>query len=116
MAGVWVGFDEPQSIGAEAYGSRYALPIWADFMRRAARVRDPAEFERPAGLHDEELCAISYRKPVEGCPLYTEHFKDGDQIPDRLCTIHRGSIRERLKRTAQGWISEAGRRIRGIFR
>ncbi len=41
VAGVWVGFDQPQTIGAEAYGSRYALPIWADFMQRAARVRAP---------------------------------------------------------------------------
>jgi len=116
VAGVWVGFDQPQTIGTEAYGSRYALPIWADFMQRAAPVRAPAEFERPGGLEEETLCAISYRKPVDGCPIYTEFFKDGDDIPDRLCTIHRGSIRQRLTRTVEGWVSEAGRRIRGIFR
>ena len=116
VAGVWVGFDQPQSIGAEAYGSRYALPIWADFMQRAAPVRAPAEFERPSGLEEETLCAISYRKPVDGCPIYTEFFKDGDGIPDRLCSIHRGSIRQRLTRTMQGWMAEAGRRIRGVFR
>ena len=116
VAGVWVGFDQPQPIGADAYGSRYALPIWADFMQRAARIRAPAEFERPAGLLEETLCALSYRRPVDGCPIYTEYFKDGDDVPDRLCTIHRGSIRQRLTRTMQGWVAEAGRRIRGIFR
>ena len=116
VAGVWVGFDQPQPIGADAYGSRYALPIWAEFMQRAARVREPAEFERPAGLEEETVCAISYRKPVDGCPIYTEFFKDGDDIPDRLCTIHRGSIRQRLTRTVEGWMAEAGRRVRGIVR
>jgi penicillin-binding protein 1A len=116
VVGVWVGYDQPQTIGPEAYGSRYALPIWANFMQRAARIRQPAEFERPAGLVEETLCALSYRKPVDACPLYTEYFKEGDQIPDRLCTIHRGSIRQRLTRTIQGWAEEAGRRIRGIFR
>ena len=116
VVGVWVGYDQPQPIGAEAYGSRYALPIWASFMQRAARIRQPAEFERPGGLAEEALCALSYRKPVDGCPLYTEYFKEGDQIPDRLCTMHRGSIRQRLTRTVQGWAAEAGRRIRGIFR
>ena len=85
-------------------------------MQRAARLRPPLEFERPAGLAEETLCAISYRKPVDGCPIYTEYFKEGDDVPDRLCTIHRGSIRQRLTRTVQGWMSEAGRRIRGIFR
>ncbi len=39
VVGVWVGYDQPQPIGAEAYGSRYALPIWANFMQRAARIR-----------------------------------------------------------------------------
>jgi hypothetical protein len=85
-------------------------------MQRAAKLRPPMEFERPAGLQEETLCAISYRKPVDGCPLYTEYFKAGDDVPDRLCTIHSGSIRQRLTRTLQGWMSEAGRRIRGIFR
>ncbi len=116
VAGVWVGLDQPATIGREAYGARYALPIWADFMRRAARFRPPGTFERPAGLHDEPLCAVSYLKPVEGCPLYTEYFKEGDEVPDRLCPIHRGSTRERLARTVDGWVSELGRRVRGIFR
>ena len=116
VAGVWVGYDQPQTIAADAFGARYALPIWADFMQRAARVRVPAEFERPAGLAEETLCAISYRKPVDGCPVYTEYFKEGDQVPSRLCEIHRGSIRQRLTRTVQGWMAEAGRRVRGIFK
>ena len=117
VAGVWVGFDRPQTIGKDAYGARYALPIWADFMQRAARVRAPAGFERPAGLEEETLCAITHRQPVDGCPLYTEFFKEGDDVPDRLCTLHSGSIKQRVARTIQGWMTEAGRRVRGmIFR
>ena len=80
------GVRPAEPIGADAYGSRYALPIWADFMQRAARIRRPEAFERPAGLHDEALCAITYLKPVDGCPLYSEYFKEGDDIPGRLCS------------------------------
>ena len=116
VAGVWVGFDTPETIGRDAYGSRYALPIWADFMQRAARVRPARVFERPAGLEEEALCAITYVKPVDGCPLYTEYFKEGDDVPGRLCTLHQGSIRQRVTRTVQGWMAEMGRRVRGIFR
>ena len=116
VAGVWVGFDTPETIGRDAYGSRYALPIWADFMQRAARVRPARAFERPAGLEEEALCAITYVKPVDGCPLYTEYFKEGDDVPNRLCTLHQGSIRQRVTRTVQGWMAEMGRRVRGIFR
>jgi 1A family penicillin-binding protein len=116
VAGVWVGYDQPQTIAPDAFGARYALPIWADFMQRASRIRPPHEFERPAGLQEEEICAISYRKPVDGCPIYTEYFKEGDDVPNRLCTVHRGSIRQRLTRTIQGWGAEMGRRVRDIFR
>jgi penicillin-binding protein 1A len=116
VVGVWVGFDQPRTIGRDAFGARFALPIWADFMRRATRVRRPGSFDRPAGLQEEVLCPVSYLKPVEGCPLYTEYFKSGDAIPDRLCQIHRGTIRQRITRTVQGWAAELGRKIKGIFR
>jgi 1A family penicillin-binding protein len=116
VVGVWVGYDQPQTIARDAYGARYALPMWADFMSRASRVRPPAEFERPAGLAEETLCAISYRKPVDGCPIYTEFLKEGDEVPGHLCTLHSGSIRQRLTRTMQGLLSEAGRRIRGALK
>jgi penicillin-binding protein 1A len=116
VVGVWVGFDQPRTIAADGFGARVALPIWADFMRRTARLRPSGEFERPAGLHDESLCAESYLRPVDGCPLYTEYFKDGDDVPDQLCRAHRGSIKQRVTRTLQGWASEVGRRVRDIFR
>jgi 1A family penicillin-binding protein len=116
VVGVWVGFDQPTTIGRDAFGARFALPIWADFMRRSVRVRRPGDFERPAGLQEEALCRITYLKPVEGCPLYSEYFKEGDNIPDRLCQLHRGTIRQRVTRTIQGWAEELGRKIKGIFR
>ena len=81
VVGVWVGFDQPKTIAADAYGARYALPIWSDFMRRIARRRVPREFTIPAGLHAAQLCSVSYLRPVESCPVYTEYFKEGDDVP-----------------------------------
>ena len=85
-------------------------------MRRAARSRPPAEFAQPAGLHEEQLCRISYLRPVEGCPVYTEYFKEGDRIPERLCPVHQGTVKQRVQRAVDGFLSGLGRRIRGIFR
>ena len=116
VAGVWVGFDQPRTIGRDAYGSRYALPIWSDFMRRAAQRRPPQPFEVPSGLHDEQLCSVSYLRPVEGCPVYTEYFRENDDVPSRLCTVHRGTVKQRFKRAMEGIVSGLGRKIRGIFR
>jgi 1A family penicillin-binding protein len=116
VAGVWVGFDQPRTIGRDAYGSRYALPIWSDFMRRAAPRRPPQPFDVPSGLRDEQLCSVSYLRPVEGCPVYIEYFKENDDVPSRLCPEHRGTVKQRFKRAMEGVLSGLGRRIRGIFR
>ncbi len=116
VVGVWVGFDQPTTIGPDAYGSRYALPIWSDFMRRSARRRPPGAFAEPSGLRDEPMCRVSYLRPVEGCPLYTEHFKPKDNVPSRLCPIHRGSVKQRVTRALEGVLTGLGRRLRDIFR
>ena len=116
VAGVWVGFDQPQTIGREAYGSKYALPIWSDFMRQALRSHPGQGFVVPSGLHEEPICRISYLRPVEGCPIYNEHFKDGDQVPGRLCPIHQGTIKQRVRRVMEGFFSGLGKRIGRIFR
>jgi penicillin-binding protein 1A len=116
VAGVWVGYDQPQTIAREAYGSRYALPIWSEFMRQALRSRAGGEFEVPDTLRDEPLCRVSYLRPVEGCPTYTEYFKEGDPVPGRLCSIHQGSIKQRVRRAVEGFLSGLGKRLGRIFR
>jgi membrane carboxypeptidase/penicillin-binding protein len=115
VAAVWVGLDQPAPIAREAYGARIALPIWAEFMKRAARVLPPAEFPMPSGLRGEELCSVSYLRPVDGCPVYTEYFKEGDKIPSALCSVHRGSFKQRTTRAVEGFFRGLGRKIIGIF-
>jgi penicillin-binding protein 1A len=116
VVGVWVGRDQPATIGREGYGARYALPIWSEFIKAAARKRGASEFEAPAGMRDEQLCRVSYLKPVEGCPVYTEYFKEGDEVPTRLCPIHQGSVKQQIKRAVQGFFSGLGRKLKGIFK
>ena len=116
VVGVWVGFDQPKSIGRDGYGSRYALPIWSDFMRRASRLRPPASFAVPDGLKEEELCRLSYLRPVEGCDVYIEYFRVDDHVPGRLCPLHEGSIKQRVRRAVEGLLTILGRRIKGMVR
>jgi membrane carboxypeptidase/penicillin-binding protein len=116
VAAVWVGFDQPERIQAGGSGARVALPIWADFMRRTASRLPASPFRAPDGLHTEELCRISYLRPVEGCPTYVEYFKAGDEVPLRLCTIHTGNLKQRAQRALQTFFSALGRGLKGIFR
>jgi 1A family penicillin-binding protein len=116
VAGVWVGEDQPATIGREGYGARYALPIWSEFIKVAARKRGAREFLPADGMRDMQLCKVSYLRPVEGCPIYDEYFKDGDEIPSRMCPIHQGSVKQQIQRAVKGFFSGLGRKLKGIFR
>jgi penicillin-binding protein 1A len=116
VAGVWVGFDQPESIGRSAYGARVALPMWVAFMRAASRIRPAGEFAVPPGLDEVELCNMSYARPVEDCPRYVEYFKEGDDVPTRLCPIHRGSPWQRVERAVDAVMDRIGRRLRRILK
>jgi 1A family penicillin-binding protein len=116
VAGVWVGFDQPAPIGRDAYGARVALPIWADFMKRVSSQFPPSDFAVPDGLQAEDLCSVSYLRPVEGCPVYREYFKSGDAIPSQSCPVHRGTIKERAARVVEGLFRSLGGKIAGIFK
>jgi 1A family penicillin-binding protein len=116
VAAVWVGHDEPRPIRQGGSGASVALPIWADFMRRTARLLPAEPIVAPTGMQPRELCAISYQRPVDTCPTYIEHFKHGDSEPRTLCRIHTGSLKQQAQRAVEGALSAIGRRILDIFR
>jgi penicillin-binding protein 1A len=50
VAGVWMGFDHPQTIMPLAQGGRYAAPAWAAFMKEVYDRRpSPGDWTMPAG-------------------------------------------------------------------
>jgi 1A family penicillin-binding protein len=116
VVAVWVGYDEPRRIREGGTGARVALPIWADFMRRTARILPSQRVAAPSGMQPRELCAISYQRPVDTCPTYIEHFKHGDAEPRTLCRIHQGSLKQQAQRAVEGALSAIGRRILDVFR
>ena len=67
-------------------------------------------------MRAEHLCSVSYLKPVQGCPVYTEHFKDGDAIPSGTCPLHRGTFEQQVKRSIESVFRSLGSKIAGIFR
>ena len=112
VAGVWVGFDKPATIGPDGYGARYALPIWADFMAKASRIRKPGNFRVPTTVRGVRLCRVSHMLPREACPTYTEYFKHGDAVPDDECDVHRGP---NAAEVIGGIFSKIGKGIGKIF-
>ncbi len=48
--GVWVGFDNEESLGQSETGSRAALPIWIEFMKKSHESLKPIEFPVPESI------------------------------------------------------------------
>ena len=115
VVGVWVGFDQPRPSGATPTARGTRCPSGPTSCAAPHACAAPT---RSRGRPDcgRNHCVPSSYKPVDGCPIYTEYFKHGDEVPSRLCTLHRGSIKQRVARTVQGWVNEIGRRVRDIFR
>jgi penicillin-binding protein 1A len=105
VAGVWVGFDQPQTIISNGYGGELAVPLWADFMKIATK-GDKAEWiERPDGIVAVDVCRLSGKRPTDGCThvevetktgdvqirdmVYTEYFVRGTE-PYDTCDLHGG--------------------------
>ncbi len=93
IVGVWVGFDKnrPNRPNYNQQGAWAALPIWAEFMIKAARGPEK-EFPVPDGIVFAEINKVSGRLKRAGkCPeesISREPFIEGQQ-PNELCHIHR---------------------------
>jgi penicillin-binding protein 1B len=86
---VWVGFDDNRELNLE--GARSALPVWTEFMKRAAKMReyhDAKAFQAPQGVVSVNLCAESGQRAGENCPEKRfEVFISGTQ-PAVECELH----------------------------
>ena len=81
-----------------------------------ARDLPTSEFPVPNGITKEDLCNVSYLRPVQDCPTYTEYFKEGDKVPSALCPLHRGTLKQRASRAIDGFFRSLGGKIAGIFK
>lgn len=78
VTGVWVGFDEGQSLGKSETGSRAASPIWLGFMQEALTGKPVMSFQAPAGVVFSRIDAETGLLPIpESKETIFECFKEG---------------------------------------
>ncbi len=88
---VWVGFDDNRDFKLE--GAHSALPIWAEFMKRAHQHREYRNvhgFEAPDGIVTAEIDADTGLLATPACPKFRNQvFISGTQ-PVEVCRLHGG--------------------------
>jgi 1A family penicillin-binding protein len=103
VAGVWVGFDQPQTILPGGFASDVAVPLWASFMKTATKGNKAAWLSPPAGVTTAQVCRLTGKLATEGCEhadvigkdgqlerrslVYTEYFARGTE-PTTRCEAH----------------------------
>ena len=92
---VWVGYDDYSDI--KLAGAVAAAPIWAEFMKRAAKLHqysDMKTFSQPSGVVQVELDKVTNNLATPSCPeTYTAEFVAGTepkQTCDQALGDHRG--------------------------
>lgn len=79
---VWVGFDQPESLGRHEYGGTVALPIWMSYMSAALKDKPTHVQPEPAGLLTLRIDPLSGRAASPGSPdAFFELFKSEDTPP-----------------------------------
>jgi penicillin-binding protein 1B len=106
----WVGFDNNDDLNLE--GAKSALPIWTDFMIKAAQLYPPLnidemEFRAPEGIEFVKIDSMSHLPATSACPeTFSEAFIAGT-VPTMMCPLHGNP----LTRTVRG----LGEAIGGFF-
>jgi len=91
LTGVWMGFDRPQKIQANAQGGRLAAPAWQSFMTEVYQRRPmPPDWPRPEAIITRQVDDSTglLRNPF--CPLsvvVNEYFIEGTE-PTKECDVH----------------------------
>ena len=100
---VWVGYDDYRDLNLE--GARSALPIWTDFMMRAARYREygyAMPFDPPPGVVRVSIDSESGELAGPDCPGdVSSYFISGTQ-PTLQCSAKELSV----EFTADGGVTE----------
>ena len=93
-AGVWIGYDDHRSIGPKETGSRAALPIWLDFMKKAMKDAEPEDFAVPDGIIFKQIDPRTGLLSTEHCAQsIREAFLPGTE-PRKYCDEKAISIEE----------------------
>ncbi len=85
VAAVYVGFDNPKSLGSEETGASIALPIFVDFMKEALSDKPSTPFRVPGSVKFVKIDRTSGKYPTPTTPkenIFFEAFKLDDTIEE----------------------------------
>lgn len=87
VLGIWIGFDDKETMGKNMVGGSVAVPLWADFMLNAFHDSN-IDFPVPDKIIFKKICSKSGLLATQYCPSATDiPFIEGTE-PNQFCNLH----------------------------
>jgi penicillin-binding protein 1A len=124
LGGIWIGFDRPRSVLADARAGELAAPVWGDMMRAIHSGRPaPGAWERPSSVVERRVDPATGLILVDGCrpesgEAVDEIFLRSD-LPATTCPAgepERPGFFGRLAEGVRSLFGRAGDFFAGLFR
>ena len=83
VAGCYMGFDQPRSLGEGAFGGTLCVPIFQEFMKEAVATYGGTEFAVPHGGYFQKIDRFTGAKlPADatGDNVISEYFREGVEV------------------------------------
>lgn len=82
VAGCYIGFDQPRSLGRGAYGAGMCGPVFTQFMQKATAKYGGGEFEVPPGgffMKIDRYSGARLPDNASGPNVVAEYFREGEE-------------------------------------
>lgn len=83
VAGCYMGFDQPRSLGAGAFGGTLCVPIFQEFMAEAVKKYGGTKFKLPPGGYFQKIDRFTGAKlgpDATGDNVISEYFREGEEV------------------------------------
>ena len=83
VAGCYLGYDTPRSLGDNAYGGTLCVPVFQEFMRQAIKEYGGSAFKVPPGGHFvnvDRFTGAILGPDAKGDNVIAEYFRDGQDL------------------------------------
>lgn len=91
-AGLYMGFDQPRSLGGKETGGAAAVPVFKDFMGEALKDKPKIPFRAPKGIRLVKVNPATGRLAQPGEKAIYEPFKPGTEPSDEPPVLLDGSM------------------------
>ena len=95
VAGCYMGFDQPRSLGEGAYGGTLCVPIFQEFMKEVVKRRGGSKFKVPEGGYFVKIDRFSGARlsdDASGPNVISEYFREGEESLIGIGTVVDGGF------------------------